>query len=99
MTALGRFFLLQKVMLISLLSQEIDKRMVGQLVADEHGMKSGFPEGCQDTFLMKEAWKILCRAADRSIGTLLWVVLLCVVASEKTVIPGVLESSGLVFRG
>ena len=62
MTALSRFFLLQEIMLISLLSQEIDKRMVGQLVADKHGMESGFPEGSQDAFLMKESWKILCRS-------------------------------------
>lgn len=50
-------------MLISLFSQKIDKRMIGQLVADKHSMESGFPEGCQNAFLMKEPWEILCRSS------------------------------------
>ena len=59
MVALRSILFLQKIMLISLFSQKIDKRMIGQLVADKHSMESGFLKGRQDAFLMKKSLKIL----------------------------------------
>ena len=59
MVALRSILFLQKIMLISLFSQKIDKRMIGQLVADKHCMESGFLKGRQDAFLMKKSLKIL----------------------------------------
>ena len=47
-------------MFISLFAKEINKRMIRQLIADKYGMKSRLPESCQDTFLMKETFEILC---------------------------------------
>lgn len=57
---LCRSTFLQEVMFISLFTQEINKRMIRQLIADKYGMKSRLPESSQDTFLMKETFEILC---------------------------------------
>ena len=65
MISLRSILCLQEIMLISLFSQKIDKRMVGLLVTDKHGMESGFLECRQDAFLMKESLKILCRCCRK----------------------------------
>lgn len=43
---------------VSLFTQEVDEGVVGELIAQENGMETGFPEGCQDSLFVEQTLEV-----------------------------------------